>query len=290
MSNAKPKILFSDHFNVDKANLEAHGAFNISLLADLPLFIDPFLLFNSEKQEYQDLHNEMIRYLRFLRDKSLEQKLTPGLLTAWYRFKEVKQNWLGFAVQGNKGSALGKDFADALNENFSRIFTNYGEEQITHGSHLEKLCLIKEGVGKDNISDFTTNLIKDYLLQYTQTFAKKYLDPKLCQDFRVSRSSFNYQTETWEEKTYFLPKFDNDFVLLTPKEILTKDETWINRLGEKSKATYEKYGVDMKLRKQSRKSIEIYQLITTSETVEKFVEIIKSYILPSMRYKLGKLR
>ena len=109
MSNAKPKILFSDHFNVDKANLEAHGAFNISLLADLPLFIDPFLLFNSEKQEYQDLHNEMIRYLRFLRDKSLEQKLTPGLLTAWYRFKEVKQNWLGFAVQGNKGSALGKD-------------------------------------------------------------------------------------------------------------------------------------------------------------------------------------
>lgn len=52
----------------------------------------------------------------------------------------------------------------------------------------------------------------------------------------------------------------------------------------------ERYGVDMKLRKQSRKSIEIYQLITTSETVERFVEIIKPYILPSMRYKLGKLR
>ncbi len=51
----------------------------------------------------------------------------------------------------------------------------------------------------------------------------------------------------------------------------------------------EKYGVDMKLRKQSRKSIEIYQLITTSETVEKFVEIIRPYILPSMMYKLGKL-
>jgi hypothetical protein len=28
--------------------------------------------------------------------------------------------------------------------------------------------LIKSGVGRDNISDFTTNLIKDYLLTYTE--------------------------------------------------------------------------------------------------------------------------
>jgi len=50
-----------------------------------------------------------------------------------------------------------------------------------------------------------------------------------------------------------------------------------------------KFGVKMVLRKQSRKQIEIYQLITTSDSVERFVEIIKPYILPSMGYKLGKL-
>ena len=37
-------VYFSDHFGVDPDTIEAYGAFNISLVADLPLFIDPFLL------------------------------------------------------------------------------------------------------------------------------------------------------------------------------------------------------------------------------------------------------
>lgn len=33
--------------------------------------------------------------------------------------------------------------------------------------------LLYEGSGKDKISDLTVNLIKEYLLEYTQTFALK---------------------------------------------------------------------------------------------------------------------
>jgi len=94
---------------------------------------------------------------------------------------------------------------------------------------LEKLCLIKEGVGKDNISDFATNLIKEFLLEYTQTFAHSHIDKSLRGEFRVPRTRFNYETETWEERTFDLPKYEGDFVILTPKDLLTKDETWINR-------------------------------------------------------------
>ncbi len=61
-------IYFSDYFKVSPDAIDAYGAFNVSLVADLPLFIDPFLLFNSKKQEYRALH-ERITYLRFLRDK-----------------------------------------------------------------------------------------------------------------------------------------------------------------------------------------------------------------------------
>ena len=46
------KIYFSDFFEISPDIIEDYGAFNISLLNDLPLFIDPFLLFNSEKKEY----------------------------------------------------------------------------------------------------------------------------------------------------------------------------------------------------------------------------------------------
>ena len=43
-SVARVGIYFSDFFQVDKAILDAYGAFNVSLVNDLPLFIDPFLL------------------------------------------------------------------------------------------------------------------------------------------------------------------------------------------------------------------------------------------------------
>jgi len=152
-------IYFSDYFGVDPDVIEEYGAFNVSLINDLPLFIDPFLLFNSGEATYQALHDEMIRYLRFLRDKSAEGQVPDGLLKAWYAFPEVRQNWLGFSKEGNQGSGLGMDFARALNENLHTIFSDFGKEKVARGSHLEKVCLVREGVGRDNISDFTTNLI-----------------------------------------------------------------------------------------------------------------------------------
>ena len=100
----------------------------------------------------------MIEYLRFLKEKSAtEQTLDSGLLTAWYMFPEVGQNWLGFSATGNKGLGLGRTFAEALHTNLGRIFGSFGKENVTRGSHLEKLCLIRDGIGRDNISDFTNN-------------------------------------------------------------------------------------------------------------------------------------
>lgn len=223
------KILFTDYFDISKATIGSYGAFDISLVTDLPLFVDPFLLFNSKKEKYQKLHEDMIIYLRFLKDKSVGQQVDNGLLSSWYRFKEVRQNWLGFSVHNNRGRGLGGDFAKALNENLYNIFKDFGDEKITKGSHLERLCLIKDGVGRDNISDFTVNLIKKFLLDYTQEFAKKFIDKKYCQSFIIDKVKFNYETESWERREYYLPEFQGDFVLLTPKDILTKDEGWINK-------------------------------------------------------------
>ena len=221
-------IYFSDYFGISEDLLEECGAFNISLITDLPLFIDPFLLFNSEKPEYRSLHDDIIRYLRFLRTKSELGGIFPALIKAWYCFGEVKQNWLGFCEKSNSGRGLGRSFAQALDLNLVQIFKNFGNEQITRGSHLEKLCLIKSGIGRDMISDFTTNLTKDFLLNYTSSFAKTHISSKLVRAISVPRAYFSYDTERWMPKTYQLPVCEGDYVILTPKDILTKDETWIN--------------------------------------------------------------
>lgn len=222
-------IYFSDYFGIPVDVLDTYGAFNVSLINDLPVFIDPFLLFNSENLEYQELHKRIIEYITFLRKMSEGGKISKGLISHWFLFPEVKQNWLGYSKVGNGGAGLGPNFAAALNSNLSTIFSDFGSEKVTKSSHLEKLCLIKDGVGKDSISDFTTNLIKGYLCEYTQTFAAEHIDKNRTKTVQVTHSEFNYQTRRWLSKKFTLPYIDGDYVLLTPKDILTKDEAWINK-------------------------------------------------------------
>lgn len=189
-------IFFSDRFNVEPAVLENCGAFDICVVSDLPVFIDPFLLFNSSKDEYRVLQEQILTYLRFLRDRAHEP-LDEGRIKSWYTFSEVKQNWLGFAVDSNCGHGLGPKFAVALHGALGDVLSSFGNEVVTASSHVEKLALIRPGVGKDAISDLTTNLIKHYLLRYTSEFAVAHLDPGDRRSIAVPRAAFNFNTETW---------------------------------------------------------------------------------------------
>ncbi len=281
------ELYFSDYYEVDRKVLDDYGAFDISLVSDLPLFVDPFLLFNSDKPEYQKLHESIIRYLVFLRDKAV-LGLDDGLVDNWYRFKEVKQNWLGFTLLGNEGHALGAVFAQSLHAALGGPLASFGEEDVTTGSHLEKLGLIRGGVGKDSISDFTTNLIKEHLLEYTQAFAREHLDERQCREFGVRRVRFNYDTESWETGRYYLPELRDDFILLTPTDILTRDDTWIShrdmidqfsRLppalpNEQLRAQINNYFQSLLSRKPSSGE----KKAAAQKTIERYPELIDYYI------------
>lgn len=64
-------IYFSDVFGVEPDVLDAFGAFNVARVNDLPLFVDPFLLFDSKQPEFRALHDDIIKYLVFVRDRAL---------------------------------------------------------------------------------------------------------------------------------------------------------------------------------------------------------------------------
>ena len=59
-------MFFSERFHVDSEVIAAYGAVDISLVCDVPLFVDPMLIFNSKKPEYKTMHKEIIRYFHFL--------------------------------------------------------------------------------------------------------------------------------------------------------------------------------------------------------------------------------
>ncbi len=288
------RIYFTDFFGVSEDTLAKYGAFNVSCIVDLPLFIDPFLLFTSKKWEYQNLHEEIIKYLRFLRDESLKGGMNDGQLRAWYCFHEVRQNQFGFCLKGNRGSGLGMGFARALHDNLNKIFGDFGKEKVTKGSHLEKLVLIRDGVGRDNISDFTTNLIKGYLLGYTQSFAKGHISPEKLKRVNVAGVRFNYEFGTWESETFELPWLGDDYVLLTPEDILTKDDTWINKEDLRKDFPEIRYAIsnhalraqiDAYLRKSlPRKPTAKDRRAALEMTLRQFPELIDYYIREKERH------
>lgn len=295
-------LYFSDIFKIDPDTIEGYGAFNISLINDLPLFIDPFLLFGSPKPEYQELHNSILKYLTFLKEKSEQGITTFAEVKSWYLFPEVKQNWFGYSKVGNNGSGLGSDFGKAFSSSMHIVFDDLGNEKITQSSHLEKASLFEIGVGRDNISDFTTNLIKQYLLEYTQTFAKENIDEKYCKNIKVDKVYFDYELERWMPKEYYLPIFNGDYVILTPRDILTKDDIWINSNDlredfericnsipndqlrhEIQNYFLKRLPITEKKKKNSQKEIST----AIHDTIKKYPEIIKWFVKSKEENKVG---
>lgn len=224
-------MFFSEYFMIDPDLLREYGAVDISLICDMPLFIDPMLVFNSDKDEYKQLHERIIRYFHFLATKA-RGGLQKNEIKAWFKFSEVKNNWLGYSLVGNGGLALGDEYAQFLYDNIGfAISTN----NISRSTHIEKIMLLYKGSGKDKISDLTVNLIKEFLLEYTQTFAVDHIKAELRKCLYVDRAVFNYDTESFVSKEYMLPYFTNgkgedEYVLLTPLDILREDEPSINRV------------------------------------------------------------
>lgn len=223
-------MFFSERFLIDAELIKEYGAVDISLVCDIPLFIDPMLIFNSDKSEYQLLHNEIIKYFHFLYTKA-KQELSTSEIDSWFNFSEVPNNWLGFSLVGNKGLALGKKYANFLYKNIEFALETHG---ISKGQHIEKAMLLYEGSGKDKVSDLSVNLIKRFLCEYTENFARKHINPQLCKIMPVEKAYFNYNTESFVSKEYTLPYVYNEkekieFVLLTPYDILREDEPSINR-------------------------------------------------------------
>src|SRR5262249_5724282 len=69
----------------------------------------------------------------------------------------------------------------------------------------------------------------DFIGAYTERLALENLTPDQIRTVWMKDAVFNYETEMWETKRRSLPWTGEDYVLLCPKDLLTRDETWINK-------------------------------------------------------------
>lgn len=133
---------------------------------DLPLCIDPFLLYRSRRPELREAHALLLSLFdaafQAFRDGNLQRA------AELVDFPEARAIRLGYASNSDEGRGIGKNlgpiFVGALED--SPDLANRGFK------HVEELQLLAEHIGPDRISDLAGNVLRGFLAKYTKEQAE----------------------------------------------------------------------------------------------------------------------
>jgi hypothetical protein len=192
-----------------------------NLTTDLPLCIDPFLLYKSKDETLRNLHknlldifNQGIQYYREGKEKDLNILID---------FPEVNEIGFGYSEGRIRGSGLGSQ----LNQLLASTLSASEPLQERGLRHIEELQLVAIGVGADRVSDIAANVLKAFLINYTQKQANLWNIP-LTSAMPISHY-FDFDSWEWADGYFDLPKnpITGDPILLVPRRIVRR-LPWIN--------------------------------------------------------------
>lgn len=145
---------------------------------DIPLYLDPFLLWSSGNEAYRVLHSQLVGFLAHLGALAASGATDASrqlLLTC----TEPSELGLGYARGTKKGSFIGPATADRV----MQLFQETPQLQEERLEHVEELGLFVQGIAEDRISDLTACVLREFLVRYTEEQAGEHGVPTL--KFRV---------------------------------------------------------------------------------------------------------
>lgn len=128
---------------------------------DIPLYVDPFLLWKSPSFQDQSLHAAILQGFNGLGALSLAgnaREATAHLAAA----SECDEVGLGQSAT-RRGKRIGEAQAKSILELFERI----PAYQTRGFRHIEEIQFFVDGISKDRVSDLTCSFIKSFLIDYT---------------------------------------------------------------------------------------------------------------------------
>lgn len=188
---------------------------------DLPLGIDPFLLFKSRDATLSGLHATILRAFNF--GIELIQNNQVDEARHLFDFPEVAEIGLGYTQKGKRGAGVGNFLSQLITETLadSRPLLERGVR------HIEEMQLVSVGIGPDRTSDIVANLLKGYLIEYTQKQCLLWNLP-LAANVPIEHI-FDHESTSWIDGYFDLPvsPFDGNPILLVPRRIV-RTLPWIN--------------------------------------------------------------
>ena len=214
----RPRL--TDHYDIsiNQATID----FAIPFLdEDIPLYVDPFLLWRSPSQQDQALHTLIVNsfnYLNYLLKRNQQSEAINILIL----MSECNEVGLGQS-QTRKGRRMSENMAISILSLFKDI-----PEYSHHGFvHFEEIQLFISRLAQDRISDIACNFLKSFLIDFTI---------QCCDEFKIPKKPvtiehiYNYQqNKILVSQNFHLPvnPNNNDPILLVPTRWL-RFSPWIN--------------------------------------------------------------
>jgi hypothetical protein len=137
------------------------------LREDLPLYLDPFLLWNSDDLDYRRLHADLLGFVDEVRKHAVDGRAARASMLL-SEVSEPAELGLGYAAGTKQGSALGRGTINGI----IRTFQQVPQLQAAGLDHLEVLALLVPDIAEDRISDLTASVIKRWLTEFTERRCK----------------------------------------------------------------------------------------------------------------------
>jgi hypothetical protein len=188
---------------------------------DLPLCIDPFLLYKSRDPDLRSLHDLVTGH--FGAGVEAIRSGNIGESERILDFPEVPEVGFGYGSNSKRGSGLGTTLQKLLIDSLT-----LSPAILARGiRHIEEMQLISPGIGPDRVGDIASNILKKYLIGYTQRQCAIHNIP--IERNMPLEHVFDPEDGRWSDGYFDLPMnpADGKPVLLVPRRMV-RQLPWIN--------------------------------------------------------------
>lgn len=188
---------------------------------DRKLGIDPFLLYRSTNPYFKRAHDNLLSFFELIIEHVRTDEI--GEAIELLLCPEPNEICLGYTARGISGSGIGPELAKEI----VSVFASSPALLDRRLRHIEELQLVCPGIGPDRVSDICANVLKLFLIDYTQM---------QCDHWNIPRELsipvnhfFDFQTKSWRDDYFDLPLNPSigGPLLLVPRRIL-RILPWIN--------------------------------------------------------------
>ncbi|SCC53806.1 hypothetical protein [Bacillus wiedmannii] len=203
----------SEIFNLEKSQKELDFV-DIDIEEDLPLFLDPYFLSFKTDPWSVDAHRTIQSFFHHVINL-YNGKRREEAKALFINLSEPNETCFGVSDGKPRGRGVGTNEAIEI---FDSIISSQAIEQGLIG-HLEDMVIFVDNVGKDKISDLTTNVLRKHLIEYTQSQCKLH-GISLTKDV-PSGFYWNSTMRRWDNTLTDMLVIGDRKILLVPKGIVT---------------------------------------------------------------------